>query len=99
MTYDSLSKSIFFNIGYNCKNKKTNKKLFVVLSSCTPGGSTPDPECDPDLEADVVKPDKCGKITDATGPFRWENSNWLLALLKCVSAIFFLLSYRREFFF
>lgn len=66
MTYDSLIK-VFFNISYICKKK--NEKKTVVLSSCTPG-SKPDPECDPDLEADVVKPDKCGKITDTTGPFR-----------------------------
>ncbi|XP_063325159.1 IgGFc-binding protein-like [Pelmatolapia mariae] len=37
--------------------------------SCTPG-TNPDPDCDPDLEAEVVKPEKCGKITDPTGPFR-----------------------------
>ncbi|XP_076013062.1 zonadhesin, like [Genypterus blacodes] len=37
--------------------------------SCTPG-TKPDPECDPKVEAEVMKPDKCGKITDATGPFR-----------------------------
>ncbi|XP_030578939.1 IgGFc-binding protein-like [Archocentrus centrarchus] len=36
---------------------------------CTPG-TKPDPDCDPDLEAEVVKPDKCGKITDPAGPFR-----------------------------
>lgn len=33
-------------------------------------GTGPDPDCDPSLEAEVVKPDKCGKITDTTGPFR-----------------------------
>ncbi|XP_068612287.1 zonadhesin, like [Brachionichthys hirsutus] len=38
-------------------------------ASCTPG-TTPDPDCDPTLEAEVVKPDKCGKIKDPTGPFR-----------------------------
>ncbi|KAM9718275.1 zonadhesin, like isoform 2-T2 [Menidia menidia] len=32
--------------------------------------SKPDPECDPALEAEVVKPDKCGKIKDPAGPFR-----------------------------
>uniref|UniRef100_UPI000D3015B3 IgGFc-binding protein-like n=1 Tax=Maylandia zebra TaxID=106582 RepID=UPI000D3015B3 len=37
--------------------------------SCTPG-TKPDPDCDPNLEAEVVKPEKCGKITDPTGPFR-----------------------------
>ncbi|XP_070710573.1 zonadhesin, like [Pempheris klunzingeri] len=37
--------------------------------SCTPG-TKPDPECDPKLEAEVVKPDKCGKIKDPAGPFR-----------------------------
>ncbi|CAJ1086482.1 LOW QUALITY PROTEIN: zonadhesin%2C like [Xyrichtys novacula] len=37
--------------------------------SCTPG-TNPDPDCDPSLEAEVVKPDKCGKIEDKTGPFR-----------------------------
>ncbi|KAK2852096.1 hypothetical protein Q5P01_008372 [Channa striata] len=36
---------------------------------CTPG-TEPDPECDPKLEAEVVKPDKCGKIKDPAGPFR-----------------------------
>ncbi|KAM8881606.1 zonadhesin, like [Synchiropus picturatus] len=37
--------------------------------SCT-GGTTPDPDCDPALEAEVVKPEKCGKIKDPAGPFR-----------------------------
>ncbi|KAM4714652.1 zonadhesin, like [Anableps anableps] len=37
--------------------------------SCTQG-SKPDPDCDPSLEAELVKPDKCGKITDVAGPFR-----------------------------
>ncbi|CAI5677446.1 unnamed protein product [Oreochromis niloticus] len=37
--------------------------------SCTPG-TKPDPDCDPNLETEVVKPEKCGKITDPTGPFR-----------------------------
>ncbi|XP_071334202.1 zonadhesin, like isoform X3 [Trachinotus anak] len=37
--------------------------------SCTPG-TKPDPDCDPKLEAEVVKPDKCGKIKDPAGPFR-----------------------------
>ncbi|XP_037615491.1 zonadhesin, like [Sebastes umbrosus] len=37
--------------------------------SCNPG-TKPDPDCDPKLEADVVKPDKCGKIKDPAGPFR-----------------------------
>ncbi|CAL8241748.1 unnamed protein product [Merluccius merluccius] len=37
--------------------------------SCTPG-TKPDPDCDPTLEAEVVKPEKCGKIKDPTGPFR-----------------------------
>lgn len=46
-----------------------DKPCTVVLSSCT-DGSKPDPDCDPALEAEVVKPDKCGKITDTTGPFR-----------------------------
>ncbi|XP_028285469.1 zonadhesin, like isoform X2 [Parambassis ranga] len=36
---------------------------------CTPG-TKPDPDCDPKLEAEVVKPDKCGKIKDPAGPFR-----------------------------
>ncbi|XP_058252073.1 zonadhesin, like isoform X1 [Hemibagrus wyckioides] len=31
---------------------------------------TPDPPCDPSLEAEVSKPEKCGKITDTAGPFR-----------------------------
>lgn len=43
--------------------------VIVVLSSCTEG-SKPDPKCDPALEAEVVKPDKCGKIKDTKGPFR-----------------------------
>ncbi|XP_072232326.1 zonadhesin, like [Leuresthes tenuis] len=33
-------------------------------------GTKPDPECDPKLEAEVVKPDKCGKMKDPDGPFR-----------------------------
>uniref|UniRef100_UPI003AAC3F13 zonadhesin, like n=1 Tax=Centroberyx gerrardi TaxID=166262 RepID=UPI003AAC3F13 len=37
--------------------------------SCTPG-TKPDPDCDPKLEAEVVKPAKCGKIKDPAGPFR-----------------------------
>ncbi|XP_077357683.1 IgGFc-binding protein-like isoform X3 [Festucalex cinctus] len=37
--------------------------------SCSPG-TKPDPECDPQLEAEVVKPEKCGKISDSAGPFR-----------------------------
>ncbi|XP_055358421.1 zonadhesin, like [Betta splendens] len=37
--------------------------------SCTPG-TKPDPDCDPNLEAEVVKPEKCGKIKDPSGPFR-----------------------------
>ncbi|XP_053199886.1 zonadhesin, like [Scomber japonicus] len=37
--------------------------------SCTPG-TKPDPDCDPKLEAEVVKPDKCGKINISDGPFR-----------------------------
>ncbi|KAK5876154.1 hypothetical protein CesoFtcFv8_027151 [Champsocephalus esox] len=37
--------------------------------TCTPG-TKPDPDCDPKLEAEVVKPDKCGKIKDPAGPFR-----------------------------
>ncbi|XP_074518433.1 zonadhesin, like [Halichoeres trimaculatus] len=37
--------------------------------SCSPG-TKPDPECDPSLEAEVSKPEKCGKIKDETGPFR-----------------------------
>ncbi|KAM8746516.1 zonadhesin, like [Acanthopagrus schlegelii] len=36
---------------------------------CTPG-TKPDPDCDPNLEAEVVKPEKCGKIKDPAGPFR-----------------------------
>ncbi|KAI5609967.1 zonadhesin isoform X2 [Silurus asotus] len=30
----------------------------------------PDPPCDPIVEAEVAKPDKCGKIIDTSGPFR-----------------------------
>ncbi|KAI5085722.1 zonadhesin isoform X2, partial [Silurus meridionalis] len=30
----------------------------------------PDPPCDPSVEAEVAKPDKCGKIIDTSGPFR-----------------------------
>ncbi|XP_047450650.1 IgGFc-binding protein-like isoform X2 [Mugil cephalus] len=37
--------------------------------SCTPG-TKPEPDCDPALEVEVVKPDKCGKITDVSGPMR-----------------------------
>ncbi|XP_061664711.1 zonadhesin, like isoform X2 [Syngnathoides biaculeatus] len=37
--------------------------------SCSPG-TKPDPECDPKLEAEVVKPEKCGKLKDSAGPFR-----------------------------
>ncbi|XP_051914405.1 IgGFc-binding protein-like [Hippocampus zosterae] len=37
--------------------------------SCSPG-TKPDPECDPKLEAEVVKPEKCGKLNDTAGPFR-----------------------------
>nr|XP_046237582.1 zonadhesin, like [Scatophagus argus] len=37
--------------------------------SCMPD-IKPDPDCDPKLEAELVKPDKCGKITDPAGPFR-----------------------------
>ncbi|KAF7207355.1 zonadhesin-like, partial [Nothobranchius furzeri] len=37
--------------------------------SCTQG-TKPDPDCDPSLEAEVVKPEKCGKIKDPVGPFR-----------------------------
>ncbi|MEQ2269655.1 hypothetical protein XENORESO_007647, partial [Xenotaenia resolanae] len=36
--------------------------------SCTPN-TKPDPDCDPSLEAELEKPDKCGKIKDPTGPF------------------------------
>uniref|UniRef100_A0A3P9KZD7 Zonadhesin, like n=1 Tax=Oryzias latipes TaxID=8090 RepID=A0A3P9KZD7_ORYLA len=35
---------------------------------CSPG-TTPDLDCDPELEAEVTKPDKCGKIEDPSGPF------------------------------
>ncbi|CAN9509807.1 unnamed protein product [Ophioblennius macclurei] len=37
--------------------------------SCTEG-SEPAPDCDPKVEAEVVKPDRCGKIIDDKGPFR-----------------------------
>uniref|UniRef100_A0A3Q3EYV3 Zonadhesin, like n=1 Tax=Labrus bergylta TaxID=56723 RepID=A0A3Q3EYV3_9LABR len=37
--------------------------------SCTPG-TGPDPDCDPSLEAEFSKPEKCGKIKDVDGPFR-----------------------------
>ncbi|MED6284797.1 hypothetical protein CHARACLAT_022625, partial [Characodon lateralis] len=36
--------------------------------SCTPN-TKPDPDCDPSLQAELEKPDKCGKIEDPTGPF------------------------------
>ncbi|XP_072315847.1 zonadhesin, like [Eucyclogobius newberryi] len=36
---------------------------------CTPG-TEPDPDCDPSLNVEVVKPEKCGKIKDPAGPFR-----------------------------
>uniref|UniRef100_A0A3Q3LWL0 Zonadhesin, like n=1 Tax=Labrus bergylta TaxID=56723 RepID=A0A3Q3LWL0_9LABR len=41
----------------------------VVLIRCTPG-TGPDPDCDPSLEAEFSKPEKCGKIKDVDGPFR-----------------------------
>ncbi|XP_057711322.1 zonadhesin, like isoform X4 [Corythoichthys intestinalis] len=37
--------------------------------SCS-AGTGPEPDCDPKLEAEVVKPDKCGKLNDTAGPFR-----------------------------
>ncbi|XP_028419520.1 zonadhesin, like [Perca flavescens] len=37
--------------------------------SCSQG-TGPSPDCDPKLEAEVVKPDKCGKLKDPAGPFR-----------------------------
>ncbi|XP_060951875.1 zonadhesin, like [Limanda limanda] len=37
--------------------------------SCV-SGTKPDPDCDPELQAEVVKPDKCGKIKDPAGPLR-----------------------------
>nr|XP_043877413.1 IgGFc-binding protein-like isoform X6 [Solea senegalensis] len=37
--------------------------------SCV-AGTKPDPECDENLAAEVVKPEKCGKIKDPAGPFR-----------------------------
>lgn len=43
--------------------------VVLALIRCTPG-TKPDPDCDPKLEAEVVKPDKCGKIKDSAGPFR-----------------------------
>ncbi|XP_070814330.1 zonadhesin, like [Chaetodon trifascialis] len=36
---------------------------------CTPG-TEPQPECDSDLETEVMSEDKCGKIQNLTGPFR-----------------------------
>lgn len=55
---------------HNVIRKEADDKPFtVVLSSCSEG-SNPDQDCDPKLEAEVVKPDKCGKIRDRTGPFR-----------------------------
>lgn len=41
----------------------------LVLCSCAPG-SEEELECDPKLEAEVVKPEKCGKIKDNNGPFK-----------------------------
>uniref|UniRef100_A0AAQ5X438 Zonadhesin, like n=2 Tax=Amphiprion ocellaris TaxID=80972 RepID=A0AAQ5X438_AMPOC len=37
--------------------------------TCIPD-TKPDPDCDPELETEVVKPEKCGKIKDPAGPFR-----------------------------
>ncbi|XP_055757341.1 IgGFc-binding protein-like [Salvelinus fontinalis] len=37
--------------------------------TCKPD-TNPDPHCDPSLEAEVSKPENCGKITDTKGPFR-----------------------------
>ncbi|XP_061525695.1 zonadhesin, like [Phycodurus eques] len=37
--------------------------------SCSPG-TEPDPDCDPNLEAEAVEPEKCGKLKDSAGPFR-----------------------------
>uniref|UniRef100_A0A6Q2XSQ0 VWFD domain-containing protein n=1 Tax=Esox lucius TaxID=8010 RepID=A0A6Q2XSQ0_ESOLU len=38
-------------------------------ANCKPD-INPDPDCDPSLEAEVSKPEKCGKLTDTKGPFR-----------------------------
>lgn len=43
--------------------------VLLYLYSCSPD-INPDPDCDPLLQAEVVKPEKCGKIKDTTGPFR-----------------------------
>ncbi|XP_071022377.1 IgGFc-binding protein-like [Oncorhynchus clarkii lewisi] len=37
--------------------------------TCKPD-TDPDPHCDPSLEAEVSKPENCGKLTDTKGPFR-----------------------------
>ncbi|XP_030193878.1 zonadhesin, like isoform X2 [Gadus morhua] len=37
--------------------------------ACKPG-TKPDPVCEPILEAEVMKPEKCGKMKDPLGPFR-----------------------------
>ncbi|KAI4900182.1 hypothetical protein NFI96_023906, partial [Prochilodus magdalenae] len=37
--------------------------------TCKPDDK-PEPPCDPKLEVEVSKPEKCGKITDSNGPFR-----------------------------
>ncbi|KAF4089273.1 hypothetical protein AMELA_G00064400 [Ameiurus melas] len=41
----------------------------ITVPRCNPD-VTPDPPCLPSLEAEVSKPEKCGKITDTRGPFR-----------------------------
>ncbi|KAM6949505.1 IgGFc-binding protein-like [Aplochiton taeniatus] len=38
-------------------------------ATCKPD-TNPNPTCDPVLEAEVVKPEKCGMIKDPAGPFR-----------------------------
>ncbi|XP_071187476.1 zonadhesin, like [Salvelinus alpinus] len=38
-------------------------------ATCKPD-TNPDPVCDPSLEAEVSKPENCGKLTDTKGPFR-----------------------------
>ncbi|KAL0970016.1 hypothetical protein UPYG_G00235980 [Umbra pygmaea] len=41
----------------------------ISVPRCKPD-INPDPDCEPSLEAEVSKPEKCGKLTDTKGPFR-----------------------------
>ncbi|XP_061920411.1 zonadhesin, like [Entelurus aequoreus] len=54
------------NVNDFCNSWQTEKD---EDDSCSPG-TKPDPDCKPELHAEVVKPEKCGKINDTAGPFR-----------------------------